>query len=505
MKILFATSNGSCPYILEASQKLLKIKKIKLAFYCTENVSKANSRDLKNFAKKNGVKIFFYNNLNDSLINIDNKYLDHIEDDLNLNLWKSISVDRALGRGYIQDLDGYKTNFNSKEQILSIAIKRLKFIEKTLNKFKPNVVYWPTAVASFESVIFDNLCNNLKIKFITSSPYRIKNFFYYARNMYYRYPNIETIYSKSKIRKKNISVINKLYKEITLPGKTSSDAEYVSNAISRIDRSIFKSIYIFLTFCIKHSIAYLLHNLNFKIFKLSYHKKYELFPPIIEKYKLLSALHFLKKYKYKNLNCDYIYYPLHRTPEGSTQLNGNTFMDQFFLIQSLSKNLPINYKLFIKEHPSMIEAHSRGNKFYEEISKLPNVEIVDFRISGTEIVKRAKLIVVLDGSSAIEAMLLGVPVLTMANFLYNFLGLSVENTNFSNLNKDILKAINLKKIKSKVREKKLKKLLNIIINKGFNLREPDTFYYMNYNSSEKSFKITGEDVYNSLITELRLK
>ena len=76
----------------------------------------------------------------------------------------------------------------------------------------------------------------------------------------------------------------------------------------------------------------------------------------------------------------------------------------------------------IKEHPSMIEAHSRGKKFYEEISRLPNVEIVDFKISGTKLVKNAKLIVILDGSSAVEAMLLGVPILTMSYFLYDFLG-----------------------------------------------------------------------------------
>ena len=86
----------------------------------------------------------------------------------------------------------------------------------------------------------------------------------------------------------------------------------------------------------------------------------------------------------------------------------------------------------------------------------------------------------------------------------SFLGLSIENTNLSNLNEDIVKAINLKKIKSKVREKKLKKLINLIVNKGFNLREPDTFYYMSQKASEKSFKTTGEDLYNSLKSELKL-
>ena len=117
----------------------------------------------------------------------------------------------------------------------------------------------------------------------------------------------------------------------------SSDAVYVSETIKRLNNSIIKSIYIFFKFFVKHTIAFIFFKFNIKVSKLSYHKKYEFFDPLLEKYKLLSAFHYLKKFKYKNLNCNYIYYPLHRTPEGSTQLNGNTYMDQFFLIQSLSK------------------------------------------------------------------------------------------------------------------------------------------------------------------------
>ena len=57
----------------------------------------------------------------------------------------------------------------------------------------------------------------------------------------------------------------------------------------------------------------------------------------------------------------------------------------------------------------------------------------------------------------IEAMLLGVPILTMAYFLYDFLGLSVSNFSISNLNEDINKGIKLKKkLSYKTREKKLR-------------------------------------------------
>ena len=145
-------------------------------------------------------------------------------------------------------------------------------------------------------------------------------------------------------------------------------------------------------------------------------------------------------------------------------------------------------------------------KFYDEISKLPNVEIVDFTIQGSEVVKKAKLIVVLDGSSAIEAMLLGVPILTMAYFLYDFLGLSVSNFSISNLNEDINKGIKLrKKLSYKTREKKIKKLLHFIINESYDLREPETFYYVDHKPSKKSLEITSEDVFKSIISELKIK
>jgi len=505
MKILFCLSNGNCQYILETSSKLINNKKIKISYFVSEKLSINNDRSLINFSKKNNIKIFRFKNNNNDLNNIDYKYLEYVDKNFNLNLWKSISIDRDYGRAYIQDLDGLKSRFISKKQIIISAIEKIKYIEKMLSNLKPNVFFWPAVVASIEAPIFDNICKKKKIKFLTPVSFRIKNYFYFAKDIYNSYPNLDLYFRKTQIPKNKRKLIDKFYKDIQSPGRLSSDSEYVSKALKKLNFNFFNSLNVLLIFSFKHIIAFILFKLNLKIRKLSFHKRYELIAPIIEKFDLLKSHHLLKKYKYNNLNCDYVYYPLHRTPESSTQLNGNTYMDQLFLIQSLSKNIPINCKLLIKEHPSMIEAHSRGVNFYKEISSLPNVEIVDYRIPGSEIVKRAKLVVILDGSSAIEAIIKGVPVLTMANFIYSFLGLSIENINLSNLNNDIVKAINLKKIRTKIREKKLKKLIYLILNKGFDLREPDTFYYMIQQTSKKSIKITGEDLYNALISELKLK
>ena len=58
MNILFALSNGSCSYILNACEKLLNKKEI-IAFYCSEKLSNDNYVKFKNFVKKTKVKNIF--------------------------------------------------------------------------------------------------------------------------------------------------------------------------------------------------------------------------------------------------------------------------------------------------------------------------------------------------------------------------------------------------------------------------------------------------------------
>jgi hypothetical protein len=94
----------------------------------------------------------------------------------------------------------------------------------------------------------------------------------------------------------------------------------------------------------------------------------------------------------------------------------------------------------------------------------------------------------------------------MSKFIYDFLGMSVESLDFSKLNIDIVRAINLKKKLTKsYRTKKFKKLISLILNKGYNLREPDTFYYMQHKSSDESYRKTGEDIFQSLTKELNIR
>ena len=43
------------------------------------------------------------------------------------------------------------------------------------------------------------------------------------------------------------------------------------------------------------------------------------------------------------------------------------------------------------------------------------------------------------------------------------------------------------------------------MNESYDLKEPETFYYTNINPTKKSLETTGEDFYQSIISELNIK
>ena len=98
-------------------------------------------------------------------------------------------------------------------------------------------------------------------------------------------------------------------------------------------------------------------------------------------------------------------------PETTSLLNGNDYMNQAFVVETISKNIPSNYKLYVKEHPAMFTSHARKIDFYKRITLLPNLELVPIYADGLKLIKNSKLVISIDGSSNFEAMLMRKPAL----------------------------------------------------------------------------------------------
>ena len=483
MKVLVYTTSLSCKYIADACKIVnKKNKKFKFAFIFKKR-NNFTDKDLRNLEYLKDQKKFFFKEQSD-LKEIDNTYLDHFEKNIAIsNIWKMISADRNYGRSYINDIYGYDsiyTNKNSYEILLNF-VEVAKGIEKIFKTFKPDAVFIPNGLSNIDVTIMESLSKYYKIRFLTPETFRYENYFFFCDNLKNETLKIKQNYFRTKKKFKDNKKINQIFNRlIRKKNSVSADARETKKTLNKLNKKKFLEIILGSTLyaVLKQSFFFILFLFGLKISNLKFISKFNFFSSITNEIELKKNLKFLSKLNYPSLKNKYIYYPLHLNPETSTLLKGNDYMNQEYLIETISKNIPYNFKLYVKEHPAMLDSHPRKKSFYKRIMKLPNVVLINTNMDSRKVISKAKAVIIVDGSSGLEAILSRVPLITMKNFNFDFLGLSVTNSNIENLYSDILKAIEKIKIVSKKEfELKIKILIKSISNNGYLLRDPDTFYY----------------------------
>lgn len=109
---------------------------------------------------------------------------------------------------------------------------------------------------------------------------------------------------------------------------------------------------------------------------------------------------------------NYIYWPLHMVPESAT-LTLSTEYHESDIIRHLSKELPVELKIVVKESPMMIG--ERPYSYYKVFLDLPNVILADPLISSKSILRRARGVAGISGTTMLEAAFLQKPTLTFGN------------------------------------------------------------------------------------------
>lgn len=103
----------------------------------------------------------------------------------------------------------------------------------------------------------------------------------------------------------------------------------------------------------------------------------------------------------------YVYMPLHLIPESSTFVKAPYYIDEYNIIEAVSKALPAGWYLYVKEHQAMLG--EREENFYSRVNKLPNVKMVQinyYKDPKPWIIK-SQAVVTITGTSAYEAALMG--------------------------------------------------------------------------------------------------
>jgi hypothetical protein len=120
----------------------------------------------------------------------------------------------------------------------------------------------------------------------------------------------------------------------------------------------------------------------------------------------------------------FIYFAMHKDPEQALNFQGSIWSNQYNTIALLCGVLPTGYKFLVREHRR--NAGRRRTRFYNELSRLPGVVLVDSFDDQFKYIKNADLVVTDNGSTGWEGLLLNRRVITLADTFYDGCALSVR-------------------------------------------------------------------------------
>lgn len=159
----------------------------------------------------------------------------------------------------------------------------------------------------------------------------------------------------------------------------------------------------------------------------------------------------------------FVFFPLHLQPEASTMLLAPLYLDQPSVVQKVAHSLPIEYKLYVKEHPSMIGR--RPISYYEQFEDLSNVRLIHPRVDSHRLIQNSDLVTTITGTAGLEALFFKTPALTFGETHYNEMEMVFQSDDPNRLASQIDTAIT----DYEHDEKELRQYLTAVFERGFQI------------------------------------
>jgi hypothetical protein len=402
------------------------------------------------------------------------------------NIWKMIAANRTLGFSYLHgvvwpkppDMERY-----TREYILRAVSGWSIEILEIFERFKPDFFMPALAMQSYSTFIYDYACKVNNVPYALSYPIRIKNYFTFATDSQGNFGVIETSYKEllNSGEEDRLSKGRELYDEVT---KDIADSKFFGSK-----QDFFREFKIRNSF--RDEVQFWLLTLNnLRTIIISWcrdlvrgHRK--------SSHSLMFRLLHWVQNRYQNyqlLSPDfgeklapdqkYLYFPLHTPLEYSTQVVGTMWTDQFHLVELLSKSVPVDWIVYVKEHPTNLVARTRTWDFYKKISDLPNVKFAPIHTKAHEIISNAEMVAVISGTAGFEAIQRGIPLITFADMFWDFLDLSRRCSNLDTLHQDIMDELErMRAMSPEERKRRLVSFLTVVVEIGQEKSHPLEFSY----------------------------
>ena len=379
-------------------------KKSQFKLFAISNADGNGSDYLKNQSIVNFEKIWVCpDKLEESDGEPDMDYLEEFERKYQISLWKIIYGDRRL----IKENQRYY-KFSRKEHLL-IAEQVCKLFEKILQESKPNYLVLPQSIGYNDHLLY-LMCKALKIKVIMLRTSRVGFRLALSENV----EEFDEIDIQGKQFSKEISIedIQKFF------GKFSA-IKQVENMEPDFKVSKIEKIKAFLEFLMTGNSSNE-HFVNYGKTRVSLLKKGSGIKHRIRK-------NVLKKFMNENVlkemkNEKFVYFPFHKEPERMLDIGAPYFADQKSVAKMIAKSLPIDFKLYVKDHPAQLKITTgwkRSKKYYQELLELPNVEIIHPSVKSKDIIEKCSCVFTINGTTTLETAIYNKPsfILTDTDFV----------------------------------------------------------------------------------------
>ena len=328
----------------------------------------------------------------------DIEYLKYIEKNYKIDIWKIAYNDRI----FFKYNNFYK--FTS-DEILSIIEQGCKLFENILNEVNPDFILLPLT-NSGRMHIFYEMCKAKGIKVLMLVASRFGNRCMVSEEA-------EILDYADELSSSNTSrTLEELQNYLKGHDSFKGATQYSEN-FQKSNLQFFKAAFNFLLFSKNTNLK--THYTYFGRTKLRV-----LFNYIGAIIKKNYRINFINKNLSRKLDDEpFIFFPMITEPERSLLIASPFYTNQFELLVNIVKSLPIGYKLYVKDHPSMSTRDWRPVSFYKQIMELPNVKLLHPLTAPNDILKKCSLVITLGGTTGLESAFYEKPTITFVDTLYS--------------------------------------------------------------------------------------
>lgn len=346
-------------------------------------------------------KIWFYHDYISINKTTDVQYLDMIENKYDLNLWIIAQNERLFYRFN----DFYKF---SRDEIMSILEQECKLFEQVLDEIKPDFLIIKTT-DFHHNHLFHKMCKSRGIKILMNAQARLGYRCTISQEL--DKFDFEEDLSSVDASGKSFDELEKILKGNNMFKQTL----YYKNKYINSKKMQLKAAFAYLLSSNDHVKTHYTYFGRSKSRVLSYELK-----QLIKK-KLRER--FLNNNSVRSIDdrSPFVYYPLQHEPERSLLVAAPFYTNQIVTIKNIAMSLPANYRLCVKEHPTMHYRGWRDIEFYKQIIDIPNVDFLHPLIDPHEILTKCSLVITATGTGALEAAFYQKPSIIFSSMNYELI------------------------------------------------------------------------------------